>query len=39
VLDLDNPGISLARLCIINAVKNVLKNGFEIIGINAPERM
>jgi arginyl-tRNA synthetase len=39
VLDLENPVVSLARLCVINAVKNVLKNGFAIIGINAPERM
>lgn len=39
VLDLENPGISFARLCVCIAVKNVLKNGFAIIGINAPDRM
>ena len=39
VLDLENPGISFARLRVCIAVKNVLKNGFAIIGINAPERM
>lgn len=39
VLDTENPGLSLARLLICNAVKRILKNGFSIIGINAPERM
>jgi len=31
--------ITLARLNLCLAVKQVLKNGFEIIGISAPERM
>lgn len=39
VLDSDNPEVSFARLSLCNAVKTELKNGFEIIGINAPERM
>jgi arginyl-tRNA synthetase len=39
VLDLENPSVSLARLSVCFAVKNVLRNGFTIIGINAPERM
>ncbi|MBI5402691.1 MAG: arginine--tRNA ligase [Ignavibacteriae bacterium] len=39
VLDNENPKLSFARLLICNAVKRVLKNGFCIIGINAPERM
>jgi arginyl-tRNA synthetase len=39
VLDFENPNISFARLCICNAVKNILHNGFNIIGIHSPERM
>jgi arginyl-tRNA synthetase len=39
VLDSDNSDVSFARLSLCNAVKIVLKNGFAIIGINAPERM
>lgn len=39
VLDLDNPILSYTRLSICYAVKNILFNGFSIIGINSPERM
>ena len=39
VLNLDEKELSLTRLQIILAVKQVLKNGFKIIGISAPERM
>jgi arginyl-tRNA synthetase len=39
VLDLDNPVLSYTRLCICNAVKNILNNGFNIIGIHSPEKM
>lgn len=39
VLDYENQKLSVARLFVCNAVKRILKNGFEIIGINAPERM
>jgi len=39
VLDSDIQDVSYARLCLCIAVKTVLKNGFAIIGINAPERM
>jgi arginyl-tRNA synthetase len=39
VINLDEKELSLVRLQIILAVQQVLKNGFKIIGITAPERM
>jgi arginyl-tRNA synthetase len=39
VVDTENVNLSVIRLNICLAVKQVLKNGFNIIGINAPERM
>ncbi len=39
VVDLENKDLSIVRLSICLAVKQVLKNGFHIIGISAPERM
>lgn len=39
VLDADNRELSIARLKICLAAKQILKNGFDIIGISAPERM
>jgi len=39
VIDLNNRDLSLIRIYICIAVKQVLKNGFDIIGISAPERM
>jgi len=39
VLNLDDEETTLARLQICLAAKQVLKNGFDIIGISAPKRM
>ncbi|MBX7045262.1 MAG: arginine--tRNA ligase [Ignavibacteria bacterium] len=39
VLDAENRELSIARLKVCLAAKQILKNGFEIIGISAPERM
>ncbi len=39
VLNVESTVLSYARLKLCEAVKSVLKNGFGIIGINAPERM
>ena len=39
VIDPENKEISLSRIHICLSVKQVLKNGFDIIGITAPERM
>jgi arginyl-tRNA synthetase len=39
VLDSDNLELSIARLKICLAAKQILQNGFGIIGISAPERM
>lgn len=39
VIDTENKILSAARLQICLCVRQVLKNGFEIIGISAPERM
>ena len=39
VLNLDDEETTLARLQICLAAKQVLKNGFDIIGISAPESM
>ncbi len=35
----DNADLSKARLALISAVKSVLANGLEILGISAPEKM
>lgn len=39
VVDTENAELSSARLYLIESVKQVLANGFGILGINAPERM
>jgi len=39
VVDQENKELSVARLMICTAAKQVLKNGFDIIGISSPERM
>jgi len=39
VVDIENKPLSISRLQICLAVKHVLGNGFEIIGISSPERM
>ncbi|MFZ1319927.1 MAG: arginine--tRNA ligase [Ignavibacteria bacterium] len=39
VIDPENKELSLSRIRICLAAKQVLKNGFDIIGISAPERM
>lgn len=39
VVDIENKDLSAARLSICIAAKQVLKNGFDIIGISSPERM
>jgi arginyl-tRNA synthetase len=39
VLNEEAKELSYARLKLCEAVKSVLKNGFSIIGVNAPERM
>ncbi|MDQ3021238.1 MAG: arginine--tRNA ligase [Bacteroidota bacterium] len=39
VVDLENKELSETRLLICLATKQVFKNGFDIIGISAPERM
>lgn len=39
VIDTENKDLSFARIQICLATKQILKNGFEIIGISAPERM
>ncbi|MBV6479225.1 MAG: Arginine--tRNA ligase [Ignavibacteria bacterium] len=39
IIDAENKAQSAVRLYICLAVKQTLKNGFDIIGISAPERM
>jgi len=39
VLDPENKELSVVRLMVCLSAKQVLKNGFNIIGISAPERM
>ncbi len=39
VIDTENIELSVSRLQICLSVKQVLKNGFDIIGISSPERM
>jgi arginyl-tRNA synthetase len=38
-IDYNNKPLSLARLTLIQAFQRVLKNGLDILLINAPERM
>ena len=35
----DDPGLTLARLGLCKGVKIVLREGLEILGVSAPERM
>ena len=35
----DNAKLTSARLILISGIKNVLKNGLNILGVNAPEKM
>ena len=35
----DDSNLTKARLALCEAVRIVLKDGFEIIGLSAPERM
>ncbi|MFH0783414.1 MAG: arginine--tRNA ligase [Pseudomonadota bacterium] len=35
----DNLPLSLARLCLIKALQRVLKNGLNMVGLSAPEKM
>ncbi len=39
VVDLEHKELSISRLLICLATKQVFKNGFDIIGISSPERM
>lgn len=39
VVDLENKELSVLRLLICLATKQIFKNGFDILGISAPERM
>lgn len=39
VIDMDNKELTITRLLVCLAVKQVLKNGFDIIGISSPEKM
>jgi len=39
IVDPEKIEISLARILLCKATKQVFKNGFEIIGVSAPERM
>ena len=35
----DNESLSLGRLCLVSAVKKVIRNGLALLGVSAPERM
>ena len=39
IVDTEKIEVSLARILLCKATKQVFKNGFEIIGVSAPERM
>jgi arginyl-tRNA synthetase len=39
VLDPQKPELTKARLCLINGILQLLKTSFELLGIDAPERM
>jgi arginyl-tRNA synthetase len=33
------PALTAARLCLLNCVQTVIRNGLEVLGVSAPERM
>jgi arginyl-tRNA synthetase len=35
----ENKGVSIGRLCLITAIKKVIRNGLGLLGVSAPERM
>ncbi len=35
----ENRELSVGRLCLITAVKKVIRNGLDLLGVSAPERM
>ena len=35
----DDKDLTMARLCLISAVKIVIRNGLDLLGVSAPERM
>ena len=35
----DEPSLKLARLALVTAVRQVLRNGLDLLGVGAPERM
>jgi len=35
----DDKGTTLARLCLVGAVKKVIRNALKLLGVSAPERM
>ncbi|MDR2540740.1 MAG: hypothetical protein LBD11_02935 [Candidatus Peribacteria bacterium] len=39
IIDETNPELSQARLCLIQSVQQVLKNGLELLGIDTVESM
>ena len=35
----DDEALRNARLCLISAARQIIRNGLEILGVSAPERM
>jgi arginyl-tRNA synthetase len=35
----DDPPVRLARLALVTAVRQVLRNGLALLGVSAPEKM
>ena len=35
----DAPGLSAARLCLVSAIRIIIKNGLTLMGVSAPESM
>ena len=33
------PALTAARLCLLRGVQTVIRNGLEVLGVSAPERM
>jgi arginyl-tRNA synthetase len=35
----DDPAVTKGRLCLVLAIKKVIRNGLKLLGVSAPEKM
>ena len=39
VIDPGNKNLTSARICLSNCVRIIIRNGLDLLGVNAPEKM